>query len=109
MNASNGVRGLLALHVHRTSKEIVADCTSQPPGASRVAKRQQKENETRMQRAKAKADNQGSDSFFRKKKRARLQVVNVAILEKQNDTISKQLAMLTANKDVFIRKYDDEA
>ena len=109
MNASNGVRDVLALQVHRTSKEIVADCTSQPPGASRVAQRQQKENETRMQRAKTKADNQGGNSLFRKEKRARLQVVNVAILEKQNDMISKQFAMLTANKDVFVRKYDEQA
>ena len=57
-----------------------------------------------MMRAKAKADNQASNSLFRKEKRACLQVVNVAILEKQNDMISKQLALLTANNDVFIRK-----
>ena len=68
-----------------------------------------KENDTRLQRAKAKAEKQGSDYFFRKEKKARLQVVNVAILEKQNDMISKQLALLTQNKDVFIQKYDQEA
>ena len=36
-------------------------------------------------------------------------MVNVAILEKQNDMISKQLAMLTANKDIFVRKYNQKA
>ena len=108
-NASNGIRGLLALQVHRTNKEIVADCASQPPGATRAVQRQLKEDDTNMIRAKAKADNQASDSLFRKEKRARLQVVNVAILEKQNDIISKQLALLTANKDVFVRKYNEKA
>ena len=108
-SASNGVRGVLALQVHRNSKEIAAECTSQPPGVTRTIQRQQKENETRLLRAKAKADEQGGDLFLRKEKRARLQVVNVAILEKQNDMISKQLKLLTDNKDVFIRKYNEKA
>ena len=108
MSAANSVRGLLALQVHRNSKEIAAECTSQPPGVSRATQRQQKEDETRLLRTKAKADEQGGDLFLRKEKRARLQVVNVAILEKQNDMISKQLKLLTDNKDVFIRKYNEE-
>ena len=108
MSAANSVRGLLALQVHRNSKEIAAECTSQPPGVSRATQLQQKEDETRLLRAKAKADEQGGDLFLRKEKRARLQVVNVAILEKQNDMISKQLKLLTDNKDVFIRKYNEE-
>ena len=59
-----------------------------------------------MAHANEKADKESRDHFFREEKRARLQVVNVAILEKQNDMISKQLALLDANKEVFIRKYN---
>ena len=73
------------------------------PSRSEAAER---ERETRMVRANEKADKESRDHFFRKEKRARLQVVNVAILEKQNGMISKQLALLDANKEVFIRKYD---
>ena len=109
MSAANGVRGLLSLQVHRNSKEIAAKCTSQPPGVTRATQRQQKENKTSLLRAKAKAGEQGGYLFFRKEKRARLQVVNMTILEKQNDMISKQLKLLTDNKDVFIRKYNEEA
>ena len=35
-------------------------------------------------------------------------MVNVAILEKRNDMISKQLALLDRNKDVFIRTHDQK-
>ena len=106
--ASDGDRGLLALQVHCNSKEIAAECTSQPPGATRVAQRQLKESETRMVRANEKADKESRGHFFCKEKRVRLQVVNVAILEKQNNMISKQRALLDANKEVFIRKYDQK-
>ena len=108
MNASNRVRGLLALQVYHTNKEIVSDCASQPPGKTRATQRQLKENEMKMMCAKAKADSQASNSLFCKEKRARLQVVNVPILEKQNDMISKQLALLTKNKNVCIRKCNEK-
>ena len=53
-------------------------------------------------------DEEATTYFFRKEKKARLQVVNVAILEKRNDMISKQLALLDRNKDVFIRTHDQK-
>ena len=108
MSAANKVRCLLALQVHRQSKEIAAECTSQSPGASRVSQRSTKEKDKQAERAKARAERQGADYYFRKEKKARLQVVNVAILEKQNDMISKQLTLLTESKDVFVRKFSQQ-
>ena len=66
------------------------------PSRSEAAEREQDKDGMRQRK------------LFCKEKRARLQVVNVAILEKQNGMISKQLALLDANKEVFIRKHDQK-
>ena len=102
---ASGIRCFLAVQVHRTSKEIAAMCTSQPAGVSRVNQRIEKATVVASDRTKAKENKREADPYAQREKKARLQVVNIAILEKQNDMISKQLTLFSQNKEVYVRMF----
>ena len=75
---------------------------SQPAGVSRVDQRIENDAEVAAVRKKAKDKERHADPYAQKKKKSPLQVVNIAILEKQNDMILKQLTLYSQNKDVYV-------
>ena len=109
----NGLRCVFALQVHRTNKEITAECTAADAGQTRAQQRAVSANETNTVRAEARAAARtvahNTDPYYHKEKKLRLMVVNVALLEKQSHMISKQLAMFTKNEASFVREFNQDA
>ena len=106
---TNGIRCLFAVQVHRKNKEIAVDCTAAPPGQSRNEQRAASATDTATARAEARAASRIAerdlDPYYHREKKLRLMVVNVAILEKQSNMISKHLAMLTQGKESFLQEH----
>ena len=103
----NNVRCIFAVQVHRKNKEIAVECTSQPADQTR---NQQRETTAQLlsavrdnERAAVKRTEREADPCFHREKKLRLMIVNTSILEKQNDMISKQLALFTQNEAAFVR------
>ena len=110
---ANGIRCLFALQVHRKNKEITTDCTAAEAGQTRDQQRAAAANEVIADRAEARTAartyERDTDPYYHKEKKLRLMVVNVAVLEKQSDMISKQLTMFAKNEASFVREFDQDA
>ena len=110
---SNAIRCLLAIQVHRQSKEIAVDCTAAPAGQTQRQQRSAKLKHTNDARAEARASavaaERDADPYFHQEKKLRLMVVNTSILEKRGDMISKHLTLLAKNESSFVRMNGQEA
>lgn len=105
----NRVRYILCLKVHRNSKEISRDCTSEAPGVTRTTQRQMAGARNAVARATAVKEAQQGDALYQAEKRLRVEVVRQAIDQRQTEQIEKQLELYSKYKDSYILSIGEES
>ena len=112
-NKKNHIRLLFVLQVHRQDKEVCSDCTAQPSGLTRLEQRAAAARDTAAVRAEARAADRAAeratDPYYHEEKKARLTYLNLSLVEKQSESVSKNLAMFERFKESFIRLNGEEA